>query len=494
MYDGFGRPAWEVFGAVDAQDTPPAAPPAGVVPPPEAAGRFAAGKGYDLEGRVVWACDRAGAVSRFDYGGFGRKVKATDPLGNAVTFAYDDADNLREERDLTRNRTTVITYDALGRPLFRTVSAPGRAAGETEGAFAYRRDFAYADLPSGGLKITETADPQTPASPIPGLKSPGAGIGIGVAVAVGIDTGSKSEPAPALKLTAADPYGPRRAGQSRNRSQSRDREGAVRLNSLEARGSEGGPKPAASERAFDRHDDRGTDGGSDGGTDSDGDSDTDSDTDPDSCKPNLSSVVVKTLVRDGFDQAVSETLSDPANALEITRRSRWDAFGGLREEIDPNGNVRTFLRTPRGWPLVETDGEGFQVRRRFNNDGSLAEEWRQVSKSPDPETGVKTRFTYDALGRKLTDERFRLLECAASVFAKPQPAGRLCGGAFSPFFSRASSVTGPRDIALNPYTVAAASGVGAGGGGDNDTHGESDSEGEGDTDSDTDSDTAEPTC
>lgn len=74
----------------------PAPPPTGVVRPDEADDRFAAGKGYDLEGRVVWARDRAGAVSRFEYDGFGRMVKATDPLGNVVTYVYDDVDNLRE--------------------------------------------------------------------------------------------------------------------------------------------------------------------------------------------------------------------------------------------------------------------------------------------------------------------------------------------------------------------------------------------------------------
>ncbi|MBP7866935.1 MAG: IPT/TIG domain-containing protein [Acidobacteria bacterium] len=272
VYDGFGRKSWEVGSAPGPNDALPF-PVAGA--PPAAENRFASGKGFNLEGWVLWETDETGAKTIHEYDGFGRRTRTIDPLGNSATWKFDRKGNPIEERDEVRGLVTSFTYDALDRPKSKVVSASGRAVGESSGGFIYRWTYAYLDLPGGGFKTLETE----------------------------ASTGTTRE-----------------------------------------------------------------------------------------------------TLTDGLGKVCLEAMQDTQGS-RIEKSTRWNAFGGVVEEKDAEGRIRTWLRTPQGFAVRETDASGFRLEKAFNPDGTVREQRAEQSKTP--ERWISRRFTYDALGRKKTEELLR---------------------------------------------------------------------------------------
>ena len=91
---------------------------------------------YDRVGNKLAENDANGHVTTFQYDRLNRLVRRLDAEGNEVTFAYDEAGNAVQEKDITRGLETKMAYDALNRPIVRTVSGS---------SFSYTTSFDYRD-------------------------------------------------------------------------------------------------------------------------------------------------------------------------------------------------------------------------------------------------------------------------------------------------------------------------------------------------------------
>ncbi len=95
---------------------------------------------YEKVGNTLTARDARGKESRFEYDRLNRLVQKTDPEGNVTRYAYDEEDNRTEEEDLTRGLLMEVEYDALGRPVRKTVTGGGPSS------FTYVTTYGYDDF------------------------------------------------------------------------------------------------------------------------------------------------------------------------------------------------------------------------------------------------------------------------------------------------------------------------------------------------------------
>ena len=91
---------------------------------------------YDRVGNKLAESDANGHVTTFQYDRLNRLVRRLDAESNEVTFAYDEAGNAVQEKDITRGLDKIMAYDALNRPIVRTVSGS---------SFSYTTSFDYRD-------------------------------------------------------------------------------------------------------------------------------------------------------------------------------------------------------------------------------------------------------------------------------------------------------------------------------------------------------------
>jgi YD repeat-containing protein len=82
---------------------------------------------YNPDGTVASTTDALGRTTSYTYDDLKRVVATTDPLGNTTSTVYDEAGNVVSTTD-TEGRTTTYEYDALGRLITQT----DPLGGETE--------------------------------------------------------------------------------------------------------------------------------------------------------------------------------------------------------------------------------------------------------------------------------------------------------------------------------------------------------------------------
>ena len=85
---------------------------------------------YNAAGQLTAVTDPLGQVTQYQYDAAGRLVKTTDPLGNAASTAYNTDGTVASTTD-TLGRTTSYTYDSLKRVI--TVTQPN--GGQTHNAY-----------------------------------------------------------------------------------------------------------------------------------------------------------------------------------------------------------------------------------------------------------------------------------------------------------------------------------------------------------------------
>lgn len=79
---------------------------------------------YNLDGNLAGTIDPLGRITSFTYDSLNRLITTTDPLGNTTTNSYDDAGNLVSTSD-AKGHTTTYDFDALGRRIRQTDQAGG---------------------------------------------------------------------------------------------------------------------------------------------------------------------------------------------------------------------------------------------------------------------------------------------------------------------------------------------------------------------------------
>ena len=84
---------------------------------------------YDVHGNQVSSTDTYGNTTHYDYDDSGHLVRTTDALGNITTNSYNTAGQLISTTDALGRKTT-YTYDAAGRRL-TTIDALGNSSGTT---------------------------------------------------------------------------------------------------------------------------------------------------------------------------------------------------------------------------------------------------------------------------------------------------------------------------------------------------------------------------
>nr|WP_269465326.1 RHS repeat domain-containing protein [Desulfomicrobium orale] len=280
---------------------------------------------YGTDGRVANSTDPLGAVTRFFYDAGGNPVKTVDPTGNATEAGYDPAGRMMNATDAL-GEVTRFTYDSQGRPASRTDAAGQRM----EYAYTPRGDLARTQDPAGVVSMTYDA-------PGKGCSSCG-GSAAGRPVRVNYPTFSRLFAYDGLGRTVreTDVFGPK--NETRGASYVYDRAGRL-----------------AEKRKW-AHD------------------------------PDLTHRVTK-YAYDRLGRLVRET-----DNLGQATNYGYDTWDNLLALTDAKGQVTRFAHDAAGRTVSETRPLGGTTRYTYNaTTGLLAEKLDA--------RGVKTAYAYDQMGR-----------------------------------------------------------------------------------------------